>query len=367
MQTDKDISALESIWRSMADCSWEDREYAGQNLFEICRASIARRLKISPTSIQHHAGEKATRQCIDEFTRDAIRSLLLYRRLFEQWRPAIILHFSGRFHRDRCAAIVAKEFGIPIVAIESTFHESYLYWDVAGRTGTTDQIGRAGQVVRSDDLQVRVDTLMAESLGCPIDKLSEITHRKPSKQISGKKTILFLGQVPYDASIAEEGGDFGDQITSIRIVSTLLRPFAHELIVRSHPKAPEVGLDDRLPDVCIVQPSESSKLLDMIVSADCVVTVCSQAGLQAAWLGKPVVLLGRAFYANKGFTFDALGQTQFAPEAMSLALDRPTRNCERQRSFYRYMAYLSETCMLCSDNSTRAAELLEIICKRTRI
>jgi hypothetical protein len=367
LQCDEDISALERAWRSVIDTPAENREYAGHNLFEICRASITRRLKVNPTAVQHGRGDVLIQQCIDEYTRDAILTLLFFRRIFQQWHPDVILHFSGRFHRDRCTVLVAEELGIPIVAIESSFHDRYLYWDHSGRTGASGQMGRAGQVVLSPDLEARVNMLMAESLRCPVTKGGEQTNRAQNKGSLRKRIILFLGQVPYDASIVEEGGDFSNQVETVKMLSTLLIPTAHQLIVRPHPKAPEIGLairDTRLPDVWVVEPSESAQLFDMLVSADCVVTVCSQAGLQAAWLGKPVVLLGKAFYADKGFTFDGLGKIQSATKALSLALDSPNRDSERRQSYYRYLAYLSESCMLRTDDWARAADLLTTTCKR---
>jgi capsule polysaccharide export protein KpsC/LpsZ len=62
---------------------------------------------------------------------------------------------------------------------------------------------------------------------------------------------------------------------------------------------------DFLKDQRVAVDSENNwDTYELIESAHCVATINSQSGLEAAIRGKPVIVLGEAFYSRLGFTND---------------------------------------------------------------
>ena len=357
---------LTKTWAAIEQIPAEMRQFSGYKLSDICRSSLARRFQASPTVLGRYSDEPVVRHHIDCFQKDAIRSLLFFRRTMLDDRPDVVLHFSGRFHRDRCAMLVCQELRIPIVAIESSFHQRYVYWDESGRTGSSGRIGCPRPWRVPPGAIDCLETLMVESLNqCGLTRDSLLHYRSHSPARTHSKTLLFLAQVPYDAALVEDGADFSDQIEAVRAVSEHLSAIGpHRLIVRPHPKAPELA--DEITKLGLrntsTDHSSTRGLLDDLQSADCAITVCSQSGLQAAWLGKPVVVLGRAFYSDKGFTFDAHGSEETLGQALADALTAVPADEVRRQACCEYLAYLHGNCMLRADTPSRGAELLESAC-----
>lgn len=355
---------VQQTWRQVEEVPAELRQFSGHNLYQLCEASVARRLKSSgPRVRQRRLDDPLVRSCIDMFQKDAIRILIRLREALEDMSPSVVVHFSGRFHRDRCAAAVCEELRIPIVAVESSFHPGFVYWDESGRTGRS---GRMGLNKQSQDHGSGVDDLMSGSRSLFSSRLHPHCHLKfPTRD--SRKRVIFLGQVPYDASLVEEGGDFADQVESVQMVSRALSSLGgSEMFFRPHPKAPEVATQISqlgLPNVRVNASLNEVNLDQALAEADCLVTVCSQSGLQAAWLGKTVVVLGDAYYSGKGFTFDAHGHANDLHGLLTNALQHFGRSPSQEECCRRYLAYLKSACMIEVADPRAAAQRLNRLCR----
>ena len=111
--------------------------------------------------------------------------------------------------------------------------------------------------------------------------------------------FLFPLHVQPEASTAYLAMYLADQLGAIRSCAFTL-PFPAKLYVREHPSA--VGSKPKsfyaslkeVPNVVLISPTES--ISSLIAKAQGVITLSSTVGLEAALAGKPVYLLGNAFY-----------------------------------------------------------------------
>jgi hypothetical protein len=226
------------------------------------------------------------------------------------------------------------------VAIESSFIPNRIYWDEAGVTGNRGGMSSFSLMHQCEALapdaerQTAVNNMLMSSLG--ITESRWVSRAKERDRVRAgvgvreqDKLILFLCQVPYDTSVVCDGGDFSDQAFAMSAVSEMLKlDNNYKFLARLHPKDNGSDLQTHLHSlannrgVISVSPRGEGQrdLFNELVAADLAVTVNSQAGLQAAWCGLPVLLLGRAFYGQKGFTFDALGQSSYLAPAFTHAI-----------------------------------------------
>lgn len=93
---------------------------------------------------------------------------------------------------------------------------------------------------------------------------------------------------------------YSDQLSTIRNIAFAL-PLPYKLFVKEHPAS--VGLRTnsfykelkKIPNVVLVSPSENIE--DIINRSSGVITLTSTAGIEAAFSGKPVYVLGNVFYS----------------------------------------------------------------------
>ncbi len=133
-----------------------------------------------------------------------------------------------------------------------------------------------------------------------------------------EKKVLFLGQVLSDFSLLGSRGRINQYVQLKEIIQRLLNETTYTMIFKAHPwervkhgraitlEAIEAFVQKEFPGLLNkrVYLLEDINLHRLFSKVDYAVTLCSQAGIEAAFHGlKPVQLL-RAFYGGKGFTSD---------------------------------------------------------------
>jgi hypothetical protein len=328
---------VERIWATQVNRPSEQRTFAKCRLREICESSVLRRLQRPPESSLREA-DYQFQKVENDYQKDTIRHLIYYRRIWENRPPAAVVHFGGHFHQDRAAFLVCRELSIPCVAIESSFIPNQLYFDPAGVTGHTGAMSKVdpahyAQPV-SEEQRNSIDGLLQESLDVDAPRIG----RRPMERDAIRarlgvapldRVALFLAQVPYDSAVIADGGDFRNQLDTIEnLVASLWPSNEWRLLVRAHPKD-DTGLVEKRSSKLwkekgwlIVDAQSVRSLYEQIIASDVAITVNSQAALQAAWLGVPVLVLGRASYSAKGFTIDIAGQGPSLGTGLEMLLRR---------------------------------------------
>jgi hypothetical protein len=124
---------------------------------------------------------------------------------------------------------------------------------------------------------------------------------------SDKRYIYFPLHVPLDFQLTVRSKEWLNQIALLEQISNFLPP-GFDLWIKEHPAA--IGaysikeLDKLLnsPNVKIIHPLENS--FSIIHNATAVITINSKVGVEALMQGKPLFVLGQAFYRNHGISYD---------------------------------------------------------------
>ena len=222
--------------------------------------------------------------------------------------------------------------GIRVIALENTAVNSRLLWDDISAITTNRNLSKSYYWRLCDHVSQEDADAYFGSLWDRKQELKSAEHASPKQKFprsrSGEPLVLFLGQVYTDSSVIFGSGAWGTPTAILRQLTVLSETMGFQLAVKLHPKeasgrAPMTDAPyDRLtwrkmladptleaaltgPAPLVVDKDNEYDTYSMIDQADAVVTLNSQAGLEAASRGVPTVVCGDAFYAGLGFTFDA--------------------------------------------------------------
>lgn len=226
-----------------------------------------------------------------------------------------VIIYNGRFLHDQAARAAALDAGLPII-----------YYDASGTE--TDYEVTDHDIHDWSALQRRMRTMFDQ---WPVDEREalgaqwfedRIHHSDPhnSRFVDGQRS----GEVPekppgetwvvYFSSSGDEiielNIDWGEYFTSqgnaLRILAEEVRNLPnHRLIVRSHPHKrhkPPLDVQEWLEDVARakpdlhVAPESTVDSYALMQQADVVVTYGSTSGVEAAYAGRPVIVMGPSAY-----------------------------------------------------------------------
>lgn len=140
--------------------------------------------------------------------------------------------------------------------------------------------------------------------------------------------VYYPLHVPADMALTLRSPEYLDQLA---LVEWLLRsvPATHAVAIKEHPAMigaidarRTLALFDRFDNLLLLPPSTNN--FDVLSACDAVVSINSKAGAEAMLLGKPVLVLGDAFYRTSP-AVRALDHVRELPGALAAALAAPPR------------------------------------------
>ena len=140
----------------------------------------------------------------------------------------------------------------------------------------------------------------------------------PIKNLPSHKVYIYFPlHVPLDFQLTVRSKEWLNQISLLERISNFLPPGV-ELWIKEHPAA--IGaysikeLDKLLnsQNVKIIHPLENS--FSIIHNASAVITINSKVGAEALMQGKPLFVLGQAFYRNHGISYDVSSISELEKE-----------------------------------------------------
>ena len=250
---------------------------------------------------------------------------------FDKEKPSIIVVMQGYFIEAAIARQLADRYSFQVVALENTLHSQRLIFEpITGLSVNKTSI--MAWFNRPFAHTSQNDRLDPESWLNMINAMKHQDHKTPSTHFSWpskRKKILFLGQCLTDSSVLFGIDRPYSTIEIIRYLMDYLSDRAIFLFVKLHPKENgginplckpygkltlrkiiEKGLINRTykssaaSDGFYLDDSNQFSTNQLIRDVDVVVTINSQAGLEALALGKEVLLLGQAFYDRIGCTWN---------------------------------------------------------------
>lgn len=159
-------------------------------------------------------------------------------------------------------------------------------------------------------------------------KILNLYYSEPK---AGEKYIYFPFHVPLDVQLTVRCPEFLAQESVVEQIAKAVPP-NYKLYIKEHPAAIGGHSLKRLKrllalnNVRLLHSRHNS--FDIIKNSACVMTINSKVGFEAIMQGKPVVVLGKTFYRNKGVTIDAENISDIK-NAINKALDMRINNDKR--------------------------------------
>jgi len=186
-------------------------------------------------------------------------------------------------------------------------------------TGMKLSIDRANEYLRPD-LWIREFAIEAARR-----RLVRLLYRR---RPAGRAFVYFPLHVSNDYKIARIVPHWSDQVSVIAQVADSL-PAGYDVVVKEHPLA--IGRTSlttlvriaRIPNVRIVPPETNSH--ELIQDAAAVTVIGSTVGLEALLYAKPVLTIGRPFYASTGVTLDVDSTEELRRAIPEILRYRPDR------------------------------------------
>ncbi len=270
---------------------------------------------MTPTAEDHEWPQRWVNACSRSFAwaYDQTRAII------EQRGITALITYNGRFLHDQAAAAAARHMGIPV-----------LYYDLGG-SDTSFDLTRD----ETHDWHALQDRMRRMYEGWPAPERDEIgaqwfldrahhvdprnAHftdaQKPGSMVhlpDGERVIVYFSSSSDEiAELAVDWSEyFADQANALHCVAEECKKReGYRLVVRSHPhkrRKPRRDVDEWLKTVDEVSPDlhldpfSEVDSYELMRHADVVVTYGSTTGVEAAFAGKPVVVMGPSAYDELG-------------------------------------------------------------------
>jgi hypothetical protein len=287
----------------------------------------------------------STDEAIDAQRRWLVTAIVMVEaveRWLDETEPDVVVTQSGAHAMWRVALELARARGIPVVCREM------------GKGGWDQHI----YALDADSMSPDLSDAWAAACAAPLsrDELREVDDylsRLPEKTYlrrvasapaglaelrrtlnlrEGAKVAVAFPNVTWDLATAGRDVAFEGVWDWLRetIVALSGRDNVH-LIVRAHPAEVDGNGRERILDrvamtwptapinVTLIEPEAAVAARSLVELAELVLVYNSTAGLEAAALGRPVVVCGRPHFRDQGFTIDISSRTEYVDSLVAWA------------------------------------------------
>lgn len=299
--------------------NWKEQTYDDLDLFTITKGSIFRVLR---KVIQEPLSSEL--DIIERFYNSAAYAIEAFKRLYKETNPDVIIFLNGLWYLERIAFEIAKRFNIRTFAHENSCFNDRKFFDPNGVIANRFSFAFNSLHALEAKIVKQSDKLLLQEYLKDIYKgdkntISQTTPteaaeiRKKLSIPNQKKIALLLGQVPYDTVMIYDSPVYNHLIDFIEDTINFFRSKKdYHLIIRLHPFE-EIGNNNAtlnsiikkdIPQNISIIHSRQINTYSLMDLCDYGITITSQSGLELLSRNKPVIVLGNAFYSNKGFTHD---------------------------------------------------------------
>ena len=316
--------------------NWKEQIYDDLNLFSITKGSISRVLRkvIKEPSSQEF-------EVIQKFYISAICAIEAFKKLYKEVKPDVVIFLNGLWYLERIAYEIGKRFQIRTFAHENSCFNDRKFFDPNGIIANRHSFAfnslhsLEARVINQSEKLILYEYLQNIYNG----NKNTISQTKPGeseiirKNIripNHKKIALLLGQVPYDTVMVYDSPIYDHLIDFIKDTIEFFKiKRDYHLIIRLHPYE-EIGNNNAtfhslikgvIPENISIVHSQQINTYSLMDLCNFGITITSQAGLELLSKNKPLIVLGNAFYANKGFTHDVKDREHYP-----LVLERVIKN-----------------------------------------
>ena len=270
------------------------------------------------------------------YAKRARAALRLVEKDIMRFKPHLLLLVQGHGVDAITARCCAVTEGIPMLALENTAMKDKVVWEPISGVTVNRNIARSVYLRYMDFVSNEEANEFCKAVVATTKQNKQDEHASPDRKwmkATDRPVVLYLGQVYTDSSLLYGCYDGLYPEDVVRALAVYCEANDAELVLKLHPKEVS-GVDpvayrsyDKLTMRKLLQEFEGDDTLaqpwvsvdsenqwdtyNLIESADVVVTINSQAGLEAAVRGKNVITSGRCFYSGLDFTTDVTSKDAF--------------------------------------------------------
>ena len=279
----------------------------------------------------------------------SLKIINAYNFIWKNIRPHLAITWNGVTLLQKALVVLAHASDVPILFLERGLLPQTLYVDTEGVNYKSSIAGQKWfnkripypdkrKIKMAEDYckKLREEKQSVVEMG---DALSIEAIKKKLDIRASSKVMLFPMQIEADSNILYYSPHYSNMIEIIKDIQRAMAQFNDidiHLIVKLHPED-----RDRLNELRSLTNNNTHivddvNLYSLLELANLVITVNSTVGLEALLFQKPVIVLGKAIYAEKGFTYDLL-EKQNLSHLLRLALKKHNFY---EKKFYRYLIHI---------------------------
>jgi len=326
---------LNKIWAKISAAELENMRYQGVNLWQ---ASEYERLRFKPP-----AGY------LKRMMSNVLRDLLALEAVLGDFRPDVLVTWNGVPVEMKMTLQLARQAGTATFCMERGLFPDSLVIDPLGVNARsilcTDHWKTIADSQPSDQavaqLRTYLDHIHAKQRSV-VRQGRSVTAQTLRAELDLSKEhrlILVPEQLDWDTNVIYNAPDYPTNEDALRaILKGCMSMDPYAVLFKPHPENPRPG------DAIGVLGSRGYSvggynIHSLIRAADLVVVRNSTVGLEAASHDKPVVVLGKAVWSHKGFTFD-VASPEHLHDTFQEALARGFTPAMRQAAD-RFLVYIS--------------------------
>ena len=311
--------------------NYKNTNYRGVNLYSALLYDICVEAEVFATAVDY--GDLKHKEIINKIFMKGAAYIDYISKLIIDTKPNAFVNLHGNILESSIIRAIALQKNIPGLTLENTLNKTKILWNYD--KGYVNSCSNLGMIFYNN----YKDLVSSRKAKRYVKKyFNNICSMKSGQHISGneivtiknkKPTIVFLGQVYTDSSVLF--GLYPGFKTPEALISALVDyalSMECNIIIKMHPKEflgcnpvnskrydeltwRKINSDSLLMekihkyDSIYIDHKNALDTLSLIDIADVVVTINSQAGLEALARGKETILCGMSFYEDLGTTFNA--------------------------------------------------------------
>ena len=341
--------------------------YDGIPFGELVRVSLLHYLRVG--------ADQTANEFFSAYRRFIHSALLLYtvqKRILDDYKPDCIVVINGLFYPGALLMLLAKARGIRCVTYESGYLNDRLVFSDAGPAVwfPIDKIwDRFKDMPLSDgENKILEDYLMERRYGrrsqVQLWNDPDFDEEKIKVRLNiprHDKVFCIFTNILWDSAVIGCDEAFESMVDWVRATINYFKEQPDNLlIIRVHPAEIKIPgqesrekildsirdlLDDDYKNIVVVGPDSNISSYVLMHISDVVLVNTSITGLEAACMGRPVVVVGKTHYKNKGFTYDVHNAADYfkTVKELSTGMSRESRDISESARryahvfFFRYM------------------------------
>lgn len=281
---------------------------------------------------------------IRRYLQSAVLSTRIVGKIIEKNNYDIAVFHHGIYVPQGCIGEVCRQHNVRVVNWVPSYRKGtfiFSHNDSYHRTMITEDTERWKSVKFSLKQKTKIETYLKQRIAGTQDwikfhKSPQVSWRAVSKRLGitgDRKIVTLLTNVMWDAQLHYESNAFENMLDWIFLT---IQEISHKpdllLVIRIHPAEITGSIPSRqkvaeeiekefpnLPgNVIVVGPEDNASTYTLIRNSNAVCIYNTKTGIEAACMGKHVIVCGEAWIRNKGFSIDIQDRDSYRSTLRSL-------------------------------------------------